>query len=230
MRMRASRFLRAAMLLVACLVVLAFGLLAARFTGIAEPGISQDRYHRIGTMSDTADFSATVRQRPVIVEPPERSAGEILGEYVRRVRERRPLGGVQGEYDLETDEIRILGDEVRLQSRLPEQLRGELYHVVRHEYGHAAFFDWLARQGLDDVTSAQVGMHQRGAGDVPPGLPEPLVAVVEEWNEGPDDVYLDPYLTSNLAEYTAESYARVLDGATVPPAAEAFVREAYGAR
>lgn len=224
------RFFGTVASLVAVLLVVAAALTAVRYTGMDRPRISQNRYHDVGTVSEHADFSETVPRRMVIVEAPERSLAAILGEYVDRVRRGWTLAGVQGEYDPVTREIRILGDEVRLQSRLPEMLRGELYRVVRHEYGHAAFFDWLAARGLTDAQAAAVGLLTREDRTPEVPLPSELVPVVEEWQAGPEYAYADPYLTSNLAEYLAESYARVLDGASVPPEAAAFVREQYDAR
>lgn len=191
---------------------------------------SQEYLHSRATVSEHVDFSEWVSQRPVVVQAPEQTGWELLREYAYRVAMRQPMGGVQGEYDRQEDEIRILGDEVRYEATLPEPLRANFYHTLRHEYGHAAFFDWADEQDLDSETTVLISLSQPNSPPRDELLPTRLRPVVREWTALETTVYGDPYFMSNFAEYIAESYARVMAGRPVPPRTWAFVMDAYRGR
>lgn len=223
----ANSYLLRAIALVAALGLLGGALYVALTAPVRSSDISQELLYVRGTESEHADFSAWVKKRPVRIASSERRAVDVVSEYARRVMSGEVVGGVQGEYDTETGEIRILGDEVRIEAAFPEPLRANLYHTVRHEYGHAAMFQWLDEQGIDPADAAAIGLSALDGTPVPDRWPAEIVAVVQETATLESDVYGHPYLTSNLAEYLAESYARVLEGDHVPPRTRRFVLEAY---
>ena len=130
-------------------------------TNRADPGeFSQEYLHRRATVSQHADFSEWISGRHVVVDAPERTGWQLLQEYAYRVAMRQPIAGVHGEYDRQEDEIRILGDEVRYEATLPEPLRANFYHTLRHEYGHAAFFDWAEEQDIDAQTTVRISLSE----------------------------------------------------------------------
>lgn len=194
-----------------------------------DPSDFSDEYlHERGTTSAHADFSDRIGVRPVVIDSDDCGGVRRLFECAGRVMTRQHISGIQAEYDPEADEIRIIGEQVQYEATLPEPLRGGFYSVVRHEYGHAAFFDWLAAERVDPVVGNKILLAEP---DTPPRremVPESLHEVMGEWSRQSRMVYGDPYFMSNFAEYIAESYARVLGGRTVPPATREFLFAAYG--
>lgn len=211
------------------MIALAGGAAAWSLGVFENPGkLDQATLHERGTKSEYADFSGTVEQRAVMIPPPDGGLGGMLSSYAARLLKGTPQQSVQGEYDPSTESILIVGEEVRYQTRLPELMRDELYRVLRHEYGHSAFFDWMHGQGIQRADAMRIASLQRGSrgSDLPPAL----AGVFDEWVARGENVYGDPYFGSSLSEYLAESYARVLCGEQVPVRTKHFLLHEYGGK
>jgi hypothetical protein len=227
LRFQLYRAFRAVVLLALVAVAVYGAALLIERHRIDPTELSDEYLHERATSTRHADFSEWIDKRPVFVEGEDCGGVQLLFECVGRILVRQPFGGAQAYYDPEADEIRIVGDQTVYEGTLPEPLRGNFYHVLRHEYGHAAFFDWLEEKEVDDHQALTILLSEPDAPPQDEMLPADLEPVIAEWTELDATVYIDPYFMSNFAEYIAESYARVVSGQSVPPRTEEFIFDAY---
>jgi hypothetical protein len=129
-----------------------------------------------------------------------------------------------GAFKLGSGVIQIDSEAARFEASLPAGMRPDFDATLRHEYGHAFFYDLLAdKTGYQ--TNAGQAVYRASASHTPSvslAWPLGLKAVVAEYRRQPPTIYGQPYFTSNFAEYFAESYARFVAGRSVPPATHAF--------
>lgn len=190
--------------------------------------LPQTQLHQWATVGRRVSFEQTVKQHPVRIQPPARSAADMLLDYAVATVKRGSTTETQGVFDNNTGEIAILGSEARYEASLPFGFRPLFYHTLRHEYGHAAFHDWVLERGtaaIDDPYLTFLRPWQRPKRSY--YAPE-LFDVMDEWSRQSPNVYGLQYMSATFAEYIAESYARTLERHYVPPVTKRFVMRAYG--
>lgn len=201
-----------------------FVLAAYAWVGYRDPStLAQDDLYKLATYSPSLSMTRIPKQHSVRVEPLERS--QMLPAILRYLP--APVGRTasregQGFFDPADESIRIVGEMVRLQAGLPRPFPKTLFRrALRHEYGHAFFFDWAqGREGGEELFAATIVATQKVD---PSEFPSALRPLVAEYRELPPDIYGDRYFTAQLSEYLAESYARVMDGRDVPKSARDFI-------
>jgi hypothetical protein len=191
--------------------------------------LNQAQLYEWGTTGSDIEFE-DVRQRLVIVPPVEDNSREITMSYLARLFGTPATCSVVGTFDPRTGHIEIVGRPERFEARLPGKYKPNFYRTLRHEYGHAAFFQWAHANGIYPSSPRFVPLGDEAAEPNPKDYPPKLQRVVREWSEQPEKLYGHPYLTSTFIEYIAESYAQLLDGNKVPPSTRRFLVEAYGGR
>lgn len=190
--------------------------------------IPQSRLHEWGTQGNATRMTR-VRLHPVEFANSPRSVRD-LPSYVGRLLSSAATVPASGLYDPSNGRIVIAGPQELVEASLPVAIRPTLLHTLRHEYGHAAFWDWMEDQELlgGEMPVEQLGLPrgEQRTSAFPPSLRGPI----EEWQDSPPSLYRIPYATSTFHEYIAESYARLLVGASVPPQTRAFLSQAYRAK
>lgn len=198
---------------------------------IDPASVPRAEYRRLGATSQAMSFRGMPEEREVVVLVPSAGSLRVLASYLPA-----PLGkgGTQqemGRYDPKNETIHILDEAAALQASLPDRVRpwldGLFLRVLRHEYGHAFMEDWMrGRQASEEARRACRECPR--AGPQPGALPPELAPLAEEWMASEPSLYGNPYLTSTFEEYLAESFARMVAGAEVPAATEAFFRRWSG--
>ena len=133
-------------------------------------------------------------------------------DYAKSVNNRQvECGG----YDCRTRTVCIKNEFVCAEAGLPDKLRPQFVHALRHEYGHALTQDLLtvkyaakpmankSYQTLDEANQP------REVSRVSVLVAPPLKPVVKDWQAAPSTIYGLEHNTDCFSEYLAESYARV---------------------
>jgi len=221
MRYRAKRGLAV------LVVVLALAMVAAVLLNQSDPSrISQSTLHSWGTTSDEVVMHPHPREYPVVLEQVRGSEWlGLLGDFTPAPLGRAGLAQAQGYFDPVTESIHITGRIARAQAAIPlPAVRAGFIQVLRHEYGHAFLYEWLAARG--DAQLSYLPFMQRSSPPDASAYPPDLRPVIDEYLSSPKNLYGSEYPMSNFAEYIAESYARFLGNDEVPPKTRRFFEEA----
>lgn len=212
---------RWAIVYIVVIALLVGGVYAVDFLRADPALVSQSTWHREGTSSAEGTFHPLPWPRRVVVA---RDPDPLRGHIARHLQQREAgtLSEATGRFDAAQGRIVVLSEEARTEAGLPQAFHFVLRPAIRHEYGHALLYDWLAAEvGEDDA----VTLYGWSSTPRPPAwvFPAAIRPVVDEYREIPHGVYGLDYYTSTMSEYLAESYARVLAGEHVPPATKRFL-------
>lgn len=219
MRRRRRRRLLALLTLLAVIGAAIVWLEAGR---IDPRDVPQSRWYVMATRFPGGVFAPLPREHVVVIHPVNQPLVLVAAAYLQQMRSgmRAERGG---NFDGKTGVITILGEEPRVEAGMPSLLQSNFRHLLRHEYGHALLQDWLC------ATAGQAtGRYYSAAVSVPgepfrESWPDAIHPMLEDYLSAPRNVYGDAYFTSTFHEYFAESYARLLDGQTVPAATRRFL-------
>jgi len=181
--------------------------------------------HAFATTTPSGRFAPYPRVHKVVCVPPEGRTFAIVVDYVKSGLNGLATATRSGAFRLPSGVIHIDSDVARYESTLPAGMRPDFDHALRHEYGHAFLYDFLAAK-VGYRSNAGMAVYNATATDSPSrslSWPAGLRAVVAEYLTLSKTVYSNPYYTSSLSEYVAESYARYAMGDSIPPATKAFL-------
>ncbi len=184
---------------------------------------SQVRMYELASTSPQGRFRTLPKAHTVRVTHVDKTALDLLVGYI--VKRGAPVVAEKaGNFDSKTGVIRILSEELRWEASLPEGMRPNFDHTLRHEYGHAFLNDFLkAAAGGDQRLAATLSvMPYQTASAKAADWPGALVPLLEEYRKTPKTVFGSAYYTSTFGEYFAESYARFCEGKEVPAATRKF--------
>ncbi len=216
-------------LLIACVVIaVPAAMIAYVDSHRVDPAtISQSKLHDVATTGKGTRLE-WVPQHKVVIRESELGARQLVEEYIARLIAKNPDAGVQAKFNYSSGEVHVIGDEAIYDASLPGTFHPYFYHALRHEYGHAAFTDWLISKGVGMRDVTRMANTERGKAGSPAAVD--LRPVFAEWKAGSETVYGQAYLSQTLPEYLAESYARYLEGRRVPPKTRLFIERQYAAR
>ena len=193
----------------------------------AQPRMMQQDYYQLATRSQYGVFSTYPKPRRVVTDPVHKTYLGLAIDYAKSVNNRQvECGG----YDCRTRTVCIKNEFVCAEAGLPDKLRPQFVHALRHEYGHALTQDLLtvkyaakpmankSYQTLDEANQP------REISRVSVLVAPPLKPVVKDWQAAPSTIYGLEHNTDCFSEYLAESYARFLEGKTIPDATKRFLQ------
>lgn len=184
--------------------------------------IPQTRLHRMGTASHGVVMAPLPSERRVIIDVVQPWEVERLARgYLPRWLGGVPTPEITGYFDPASGEIHITGEVARMEAMAPVAwLQGGFRHALRHEYGHALLDEWLRKRAGPDAAALvpEIGQDE----PAPPGdVPSELAPLMRDYRAEPER-YGSSYYTSAFTEYFAESYARFIEGKSIPAATRRF--------
>lgn len=210
------------------LMPLVIGVALSASTIQADHQPTQTEMLRMATRSETVAFSRLPHPHKVSIEMPTGTILEV-GQHYLGMMARGQMQEQAAYFDPSNSSITISSEELRLEGTMPDSMRPNLRHALRHEYGHAFLYDMLVErhggQGNESKAayeSSLINAIRQGRPEPPPALPSDMHPLLAEYAGADPTVYGSPYLTSSFGEYFAESYARVLEGKPVPAQTKAW--------
>jgi hypothetical protein len=212
--------LRLVVLATIAVLVVSGGLAFERQRCAAKPPSAQ-ALHTLATTTPEGTFAVYPKVHQVVCPDCPQSTWQVLIDATKKGA--GPQGA--GNYDPKTGKIRIVAEEVRWEASLPEGMRPNFDHLLRHEYGHAFLDDWVKGAAPKDASGKQLAYlpYTEGTNDTG-SYPKAMRPVLDEYRRVKPDVYGLTYYTSEFGEYMAESYARFCEGQYVSKATAAFLR------
>lgn len=193
-----------------------------------EAKFTQRDYYQLATRSQYGIFSQYPKLRQVQAAQVDQTYLALAINYVKQATSHKAVEA--GKYDTKTRTVSILSEFVRAEAGLPTQLQPQFIHILRHEYGHALVEDLLKvkypgeARGGEKYAAFDAVNEPKESSNVLGAVPPALKPVVKDWMKAPDDIYGMDHNTETFNEYLAESYARFMDGQSIPAETRHFLQ------
>ncbi len=210
------------------LVAVATALLWAATNRPPPSRLTQQGYRELATTSQYGVFGTYPKLRRVVVEPVKKTYVSLAIDYAQTSFSHALVAG--GDYECRTRTVCILSEFVRAEAGLPDRLRPQFVHALRHEYGHALVEDLLKikfagrRVGNELYPAFDEANKPRQTSQELTVISPVLKPVVKEWLNAPPTLYGLEHNTETLNEFVAESYARFMEGKSIPDATRRFLQ------